>query len=445
MVLSRRDFLTWSAVLAAGAVTGVGGACSAKPARQAAAPEPQELMKVGLYTWEEITYLPRQTEWLALAYARAGVMTDPLMTFCVEHTIDVLLNVSPAADRTTFGTDAEFVAAYVAQVDQALRRYGPKGTFWAENPGVRYRPITQLEVCNEPNFGYGFSGSPEEIVAVYAQVLIQTYGHIKSAWPEVTVVGFAAGGASNAAPDFISASFAALKAAGDLNCFDVVAFHPYTSNKPPEQTIVESWGSWSGQESIDAIQQIMLEHGINKPLWITEVGYQISQADGGMFAVTTLDSSGQPDTVTPAQQAAYTIRVNMAAARYDIPRVYHMFALDSDNYNGGWFGLAPANDPRPVAVAMRQVIQLLSGATYLEIVLDGSDDLAKPFAYRFTTPRGSVLVAWCQLPASYNLKLDAGTRTVVTDMLGNQIATTADTTYEAALSETPIFLHSTPA
>lgn len=110
------------------------------------------------------------------------------------------------------------------------------------------------------------------------------------------------------------------------------------------------------------------------------------------------------ETVTPMQQAAYTVRVNMAAARYDIPRVYHMFVLDSDDYNGGWFGPGPGHEPRLVAVAMRQVIDLLAGATNLEMVLDGAQDKpTDPFAYRFTTPRGTVLVAWCQVAARFTL------------------------------------------
>jgi hypothetical protein len=259
-------------------------------------------------------------------------------------------------------------------------------------------------------------------------------------------VGFATGGASNAAPGFVSAALTALQAAGQVDCFDVMSVHPYSSNHPPEKLITESWGTWAASESLNAVQELMLDFGINKPLWITEVGYQISQADGGTFPNSALDAAGHPGTVTPTQQAAYTIRMNMAAARYDISRVYHMSALDTDNFNGGWFGLGPSNDPRPVAIAMRQVIRLLSGATDLEIVLDGGiDSPENPYAYRFTTPRGRVMVAWCQTPATFKLAIDPDTETVVTDMLGNTIATLTDSSYLASLSETPIFLHSLSA
>jgi hypothetical protein len=447
VVLDRRDFLKWTGLTVTCAAAVMTGACSsgtpAPPPPAAAAG--RELMKIGLYTWDEISDLSNQVEWLNLTYARAGVMSDALMSFCVDHHIDVLLNVTPTGDRAAFGTEAEFVSAYLAQIDWTLGRFGPRGTFWSDHPGVPYHPITQIEVCNEPNFGYGFSVGDAEVAPLYARVLIASHGLIKATWPEVVVVGFAAGGASNAAPDFLSNTFAELQSAGQIDCFDVVSVHPYSSNKPPEQTIVEEWGSWSSRESIDTIRQVMQEFGVAKPLWITEVGYQISHVDGGKFEVTIDNQQVTTETVTPMQQAAYTIRVNMAAARYDIPRVYHMFVLDSDDYNGGWFGPGPGHEPRLVAVAMRQVIDLLAGATNLEMVLDGAQDKpTDPFAYRFTTPRGTVLVAWCQVAATFELQLDPGTRTVVTDMQGTVLATTEDPSYDAALSEEPIFLHSTP-
>ena len=447
MGVGRRDFLRWSGLALTGVIAGAGSGCSSPSLPSQPAPTgTRELMKVGLYTWDEISTLPDQISWLELSYARAGVMTDPLMSFCVEHGIDVLLNITPTADRNTFANDDDFIAAYLGQITAALGRFGPEGTYWADFPGVDHRPITQIEVCNEPNFGYGFSVDAAEVAPLYASVLAAAHGHIKATWPDVVVVGFAAGGASNAAPEFITETLTALQAAGQLGCFDVVSIHPYSSNKPPEQTVVEAWGSWSARDSIDAVREVMQKFGVAKPLWITEVGYEISHADGGKFEVTIDNQEVTTETVTPLQQAAYTVRVNMAAARFDIPRVYHMFVLDTDDYNGGWFGSGPQHQPRIVAVAMRQVIELFGSATNLEVVLDGTPDKpTDPFAYRFTTDAGSVLVAWCQVPARFALQLDPQTATVVTDMQGNVLANVQSDSYEAALSEEPIFLRSTPA
>ena len=442
MCFDRREFLKWTGVAALGAVASVAGGC----AYPTPAPVPgitTELLKVGLYSWAEITYLSAQTHWLGLRYARiGGLMSDSVMTFCADHDIEVLLNVTPAAARTSFDSDAAFIAGYLAQIDFALNTYGPHGAFWTANPTLPHRPVAQIEVCNEPNFGYGFSGTPAEVASLYAQVLIAAYDRIKATWPEVLVVGFATGGASNAAPGFVSAALTALQATGRLDCFDVMSLHPYSSNQPPDQVITESWGTWVAIESMDDVRQLMVDFRIDKPLWITEVGYQISHADGGTFT-NPANGFGTPETVTPTQQAAYTLRMNMAAARHDIRRVYHMSAMDTDNYNGGWFGPGPNHDPRLVATAMRQVIQLLGGATDLEVVLDGGTaSPGDPYAYRFSTPRGRVMVAWCQIPATFKLPIDPEQETVVTDILGNTIATLRGSLYAATLSEAPIFLHS---
>ena len=444
MSLGRREFLTWTGLTALGAAALVATGCAGRsPAPTSGGT--RDLLKIGLYSWDEITYLPTQIRWLGLSYARiGGVMSDSIMTFCANNNIEVLLNVSPATARSSFSTDADFIAAYLAQIDTALNKYGPQGTFWKANPTLPNKPVAQIEVCNEPNTpGYGFIGTRAEIAGLYAQVLIAAYNHIKATWPAVTVVGFATSGASNAAPDFVSAVMTALQDAGQVNCFDVMSIHPYSSDQPPEQVITESWGTWVASESMHTVRQLMPKFGVDKPLWITEFGYQISHAEGGKFAAPSIDASGNPETVTPAQQAAYTIRMNMASARYGINRVYHMSALDTDNCNSGWFGPDPNHDPRPVATAMRQVIRLLSGATYLEIVYDGGiASPGSPYAYRFSTPHGRVMVAWCQIPTNVTLPIDPSTQTVVTDMLGNTITTLTGGSYLASLSETPIFLHS---
>lgn len=444
----RREFIKWAGVgvaLLGGTWATVVG-CGRGDQQPDGSPTPDSagqtaMFEIGLYSWDEITYMPQQIQWLGLSYARiGGVVSDPIVKFCAENQINVLVTVTPETERGAVATDADFVAAYLAQLDSLLERYGPDGSFWKTNPTLPQQPITQVEIGNEPNFGYGFTGTTTDKAAQYAQILIASYNHIKTRWPTVTVVGFAIGGASNAAPGFFELVFPALQAAGQIDCFDAVSLHPYSADIAPEQMITEPWGTWVASESIDAVKQLMMKFGIDKPLWITETGYQISYADGGKFP-SPADVHGNHGTVTLTQQAAYTIRLNMAAVRYGIARVYHMFVVDTDNYNGGWFGPSPAHEPRPVAVAMRQLISLIRGATDFEVVIDGGvASPASPFAYRFTTPRGPVMVAWCQTPGEFSLPLERDTDIMVTDMLGRKITTVQGSSYQAQLSETPIFL-----
>ena len=174
-------------------------------------------------------------------------------------------------------------------------------------------------------------------------------------------------------------------------------------------------------------------------MWITEFGYKISHEDGGKFVYPTDGPFDTPGTVTPLQQAAYTIRMNMAAARHDIGRVYHMSALDTDNFNGGWFGNGPQGDPRPVAVAMRQLIQLLRAQQSLTVILDGEySKPEKPYAYVSPPPAET---CWWRGADTGGVQtaIEPDTETVVTDMLGNTIAKVTDSYFTAQLSENPIF------
>lgn len=445
MPLSRREFFRLTSVIAlgTGATATVATGCGDSAHEEPGAPdELPSLFTVGLYSWDEIARLPERVRGLGLTHFRiGGQLTDRLMRYCAQNGFDVLLNVTPETGRDAVEKDATFVELYLRQLDRILERYGPNGAFWGSANSLPYTPIRQVEICNEPNFGYGFVGDTDEIVALYAQVLMASYDHVKQRWPEVTVVGFAAGGASDAAPGFLEKSLAVLAAAGRTDCYDVVAVHLYADGTAPEWPIVESWGSWVAAESIQRVQEVMLANGIDKPLWITEAGYQISQADGGRFPPHVTRRRG--GVVTPEMQAAYTVRLNMTAARAGVSRMYHMFVVDTDGYNGGWLGNDPSHRPRPVATAMRQLSDRMKGTNEFEAILDGAGGTqADSFAYRFRSARGSTVVAWSLADTELRLPLDSGRDTTVTDVYGTTIETVNGDSYLARLSASPIFLTS---
>lgn len=442
MVLSRREFIRLAGVTAVVAVAVT--ACGDDTAPGNDAENPQDAAPIfipGLYAWHEITELGPQLTSMAMKHVRiGGEMSDDVMRFCATEQLTVLLNFAPSADRTTFPSDSAFIADYISGVDRSLNTYGPNGTFWTANPQLPQRPIAEVEICNEPNFGYGFTGTPTQVAALYAKLLVATYDHIKQRWPQLTVVAFAAGGASNAAPGFLENALAALKSLNRLDSFDVASLHIYTHGIPPEQQITEQWGTWTAAESLDDAGRALLAAGVTKPMWITEAGYQISQRDGGQFPVPPRDKAGLPATVTPEQQAAYTVRLNIIVARARLARMYHMFAVDTDGYNGGWFDRSANHSARPVAHAMGQFVRLLGDATSLEVVLDGSPTAPElPFAYRMVTPRGDIVIAWAQVPGEFSLETP-GDKTVVLDMYGKEITTTSDSRYQAALTPSPIYL-----
>jgi hypothetical protein len=407
---------------AAPAVIGLGVGMNATacggPKSPPPAPEPP-LFEVGLYSWSEIQTLKTQTQRMGTAILRlAGPLTDDQWKACLDIGVKVMYTVGFDDDTST----EALIASVLANCDTALRRYGPGGSYWADNPTAPNNPIEAVEIINEPNVIIGMDAQK---AAVYAAVLIAAFNHVKSAFPTVKVVGFSASDASAAAATWVPLVFAADTRVAIS--FDVFSIHFYTGNTPPDQTIVESWGSWRVDGQIDAIRKTLSNYGVaDKPWWITETGYRISHADGGYFR------DSEP-TVTLAQQAAYNIRMDLLAARYGIPRVYHMFIVDADSFNGGYF-VNSTEAARPVAIATTHLISLLKDAQSLEVISEN------PFVYRFHTPSGTITAAWSQTPQTVSIPV-TGT-TTVTDQLGNVLATTTKKTYSAALSETPIFLKS---
>jgi hypothetical protein len=379
-----------------------------------------------MYSWTEVsTYLADVQEMGVHIVRIAGnnTLTDTFWATLQAAGFDVLYCANEVATRTKYRSDDDYITAYLSFIDTVLNRYGPNGSYLGGARNVPYRPLQEISISNEPN-SYG-TGTAAEKAALYAQLLVAAYAHIKAKWPKVTVVGFEASDASAAAPGFISQVFASDPRAAQA--FDVMAVHPYTRSQAPDGTITEEWGSWDLATNMHNVRHVMDAYGVgDKPIWFTETGYKISNNDGGRY----IDSSG---TVSPELQAAYNLRMDMVAAANGVQRVYHMFVTDTDNYNYGYWQ-SPGN-PRPVAIATATMNKYLQGVTKLEIVKDGSSNV---FYYRFTTPRGRVGVAWATKPTASTLTLVGGATKIV-GVLGNLVGTTSATSYSGSLGESPTF------
>lgn len=411
-----------------------------------------QLLGVGLYAWGEPLLAPTKAPWLGCQYMKvvgigAGqAFTDAQMTYFANNNIEVMAlcgTATPDASYST-STNSTFISNQLSYIGTLLSSYGPGGSFWSANPSIPYKPIAQVIPWQEYNFYWPNATGSSRVPAadLYAQFLIAAYNYVKASWPTVKVVGFGLGCASHQGPGILQAVMADLQTRGQVQAFDVLGIDMYSYNIKPEFTITESWGSWSVASDVQSFRSTLNSYGLNTvPIWTTETGYAIAQANGGRFADPT---SGSGPGLTTAQQAAYTVRMNMLMARLGVERTYHMFFDDSDNYNGGWFDILNSYAARPVATTMRQFIQLTNGATKIEVVADGNDAVA-PFIYRVTTPLGTVMAAWSDIPMTFTIPLDARTTTTVTDLAGNSVATVNSGSYSASLTEAPIFLASTRA
>jgi len=154
-------------------------------------------------------------------------------------------------------------------VKQALLRYGPNGSFWAENPGVPQHPIRTWQIWNEENFKY-FVARPNP--ADYGKLVGLSYTAIKAVDPGAQIIL----GGMFATPieatfkkqppqayfagDFLNRMYKATP--GIKSKFNGIALHPYT-------------GRWQNlTEKIEEVRSALkANHDAAKKLWITELGW----------------------------------------------------------------------------------------------------------------------------------------------------------------------------
>jgi hypothetical protein len=153
---------------------------------------------------------------------------------------------SPPARAATF---AAFVGALV-------RRYGPRGSFWAERPDLPRIPVRAWQVWNEPNLTSYWSVQP--FARGYVRLLRAARRAVRAADPGAQVV---LAGLPNR-------SWTALRAvyrAGGRGGFDAVALHPFTG--PPR--FVMKIVRLARRETVRA-------GDARVPIWLTELSWPAS-------------------------------------------------------------------------------------------------------------------------------------------------------------------------
>jgi hypothetical protein len=108
---------------------------------------------------------------------------------------------------------------YAAFAAEAVRRYGPSGSFWAANPGLPKMAIRSWQVWNEPDIERYWVGRPWP--ATYVRLLDAAHAAIKRADPRAQVV---AAGLTNRSWEELGE----LYRAGARGTFDAAAIHPFS-------------------------------------------------------------------------------------------------------------------------------------------------------------------------------------------------------------------------
>jgi hypothetical protein len=151
--------------------------------------------------------------------------------------------------------------AWASFLREAVRRYGPGGDFWSENPELPYLPVRLWEIWNEENIVSFGRADPEgfaRLIRISGQVLHRADPGAK------VILGGLFGQPLQVPPNVPPGGFLdRLYRAGNVKrFFDGVALHPYVA----DATAIPG-------EIRDLRRVMRLHHDGGTPLYITELGW----------------------------------------------------------------------------------------------------------------------------------------------------------------------------
>jgi hypothetical protein len=164
------------------------------------------------------------------------------------------ITVLPILGYVPSWTTIDDTAGYAAFVKAAVQRYGP-GT--SAN-------LTWFELWNEPYFNYTMPGGAN--AAKYARLYAAGAAAARQASPNVKLLIAADTAGTEGGSNWIDAMFTAVPGIGQY--VDAISVHPYGV----DPNVPASADDWSFQR-VDTIRAKFLAHGVDKPQWITEIGW----------------------------------------------------------------------------------------------------------------------------------------------------------------------------
>lgn len=266
--------------------------------------------------------------------------------------------------------------------------------------------IRALEVWNEYNGSFADGPAAEDRPRYYTQMLERAYQEIKSARPDAQVLGAAV---VKVPLPYLERLFDH----GALDFMDAVAVHPYRGE--PEGV----------EREIRALKALMerYNHGVAKPIWVTEYGRKDS-SPGGRH-----------------ETARYLVRLYTLLLSEDVERIYWYLLRDYANFEA--MGLLHDADsplgryvPAPSYVAYATLIRLLDGARYVR--REPTDSRTR--IYLFENDGEEVRVGWSTAPPS-RVVFTTTSPLTVTDIMGeDSVLYPVNGQVVLHLTDTPIYV-----
>ena len=224
----------------------------------------------------------------------------------------------------------------------AVRRYGPRGTFWRDRPELRKVPIRDWQVWNEPSLPVYWPDGPDP--AAYTRLLRATAEAIRRSDPRARIVS--AGLSQTRAGIPFERFVREMYRAGAAAAFDVLAIHPYARDAA------------GAVRAVRRTRRLMDETGDRSPLWVTELGW----ASGGPPSDFTVGERGQAERIGATLVALAELRGSVR-----LRGVVYFAWKDAPVYPGGsdfWglhTGLLPiAGRPKPAFEAFEDAAERIA-------------------------------------------------------------------------------------
>ncbi|HEX6706027.1 MAG TPA: hypothetical protein VF169_14800 [Albitalea sp.] len=306
----------------------------------------------GVYTWDKFDTLVRTAQ-------EEGVTLLPIVHYAPAWAVrgdrkpDDVYELAPKEDA--FADYARFLLA-------AIQRYGPGG-----NASVPFTPIYYWQAWNEPNIRQFWGPKPDP--AAYARLMQEVQRTLQPVRSSIRIVH---AGLSKSDLEFMWQLWDANPRHGDT--FDIMAVHPYVfdwddgirspeamdrdESKPAAMGFVGSVKDSGYLGKVFNLQLFMTLRGaLNKPIWITEMGYfvakhrlGVTEAGQAQRLVATVDFVRKRLADQPFGPGARAIAAN-------VQRLYWFSLEDYPSPEGlGSFGMfRPDGTLRPAGEALRNL------------------------------------------------------------------------------------------
>ncbi len=210
--------------------------------------------------------------------------SDALMTAAARNGVDVvaiLAYSAPWAATQPHASDAQHYppkrpSDYAAYAAAVTRRYGPGGSFWSAHRRLPNHPLAAVEIWNEP-WWHGFWRPTANPIA-YARLVRAAGASIRRIARHLPILVSAdLDQPGRGGEPWIQQLLAVSPSIAPY--VDIWSVHPYPDPKSlgPEQGDVPS-----SFQRVPVIERLVADAGVNRPLWITEIGWSSANTSEGV-------------------------------------------------------------------------------------------------------------------------------------------------------------------